>query len=335
MTTILFPGQGSQFVGMGEDLFNKYPDTVSIANQVLGYSVEALCLEDKNNKLNNTLYTQPAIYVVSALSWLEQKNKLNPIFMLGHSVGEYAALFAAGVFDFETGLKIVNQRAHLMSQVNGGAMAACMQAYRSYYQDKIERKIIAADLFPTEVDVSNKFFLNFILKIGSHIHKILPHRFKQWIASKLLAQFPKENYDKETLNKIMYLGRKLSWFKRPSLPSASAEDLKKALTRYHLWEGNVILKEGWFHDSFPTITTSKLAILRVDADFYTSTKQTLEKFYDCLSEAGYCIIDDYNGFSECKRAVDEFRKSRNIHTIMHDIDGIGIYWQKSADDNAK
>lgn len=64
-------------------------------------------------------------------------------------------------------------------------MAACMQAYRSYYQDKIERKIIAADLFPTEVDVSNKFFLNFILKIGSHIHKILPHRFKQWIASKL------------------------------------------------------------------------------------------------------------------------------------------------------
>lgn len=138
MTTILFPGQGSQFVGMGEDLFNKYPDTVSIANQVLGYSVEALCLEDKNNKLNNTLYTQPAIYVVSALSWLEQKNKLNPIFMLGHSVGEYAALFAAGVFDFETGLKIVNQRAHLMSQVNGGAMAALLNISSGKVKQLIE-----------------------------------------------------------------------------------------------------------------------------------------------------------------------------------------------------
>lgn len=126
MVTYVFPGQGSQFVGMGADLFDKYEDYVKQADEILGYSIKELCLSDPEQKLGNTKYTQPALYVVSALTYLEQvkKTEIKPDFVAGHSLGEYDALFAAGVFDFATGLKIVKKRAELMSESNGGAMAA-------------------------------------------------------------------------------------------------------------------------------------------------------------------------------------------------------------------
>lgn len=126
MVTYVFPGQGAQYVGMGADLFDKYSEYVEQADEILGYSIKELCLEDIHNCLANTKYTQPALYVVSALAYLEQVEKtgIKPDFVAGHSLGEYSALFAAGVFDFAIGLKIVKKRAELMSLANGGAMAA-------------------------------------------------------------------------------------------------------------------------------------------------------------------------------------------------------------------
>ena len=70
MVAYVFPGQGSQSIGMGEELFKKYPELTSIANEVLGYSVEDICLKENEN-LNNTRYTQPVLYVVSALHGLQ------------------------------------------------------------------------------------------------------------------------------------------------------------------------------------------------------------------------------------------------------------------------
>lgn len=126
MVTYVFPGQGAQFVGMGAELFDKYSEYVQQADEILGYSIKELCLKDPNNCLANTKYTQPALYVVSVFTYLEQieKTGIKPDFVAGHSLGEYSALFAAGVFDFVTGLKIVKKRAELMSLANGGAMAA-------------------------------------------------------------------------------------------------------------------------------------------------------------------------------------------------------------------
>lgn len=126
MTTYLFPGQGSQIVGMGDNLFPQFPELVKLTNQTLGYSIVELCKDDKNNQLNNTDFTQPALYVVNVLTYLKKmrEGSKKPEFLAGHSLGEYCALFAAGVFDFETGLKLVQKRGELMSQVSGGAMAA-------------------------------------------------------------------------------------------------------------------------------------------------------------------------------------------------------------------
>jgi malonyl CoA-acyl carrier protein transacylase len=126
MTTYIFPGQGSQSLGMGKDLFNDFTPLINEADEILGYSITQLCMEDPKKMLNNTQYTQPALFTVSALSFLKklQETDKQPDFLMGHSLGEYNALFAAGVFDFATGLRIVKKRGELMSAVNNGSMAA-------------------------------------------------------------------------------------------------------------------------------------------------------------------------------------------------------------------
>lgn len=128
--TILFSGQGSQYKGMGEKLFLEYPRTTKLASEILGYSIEQLCLENPENKLQLTQYAQPALYVVNALGFFKKRDDLKsdlPVdFLMGHSLGEYNALLAAESFDFETGLRLVKKRGELMSKVGQGNMAAIL-----------------------------------------------------------------------------------------------------------------------------------------------------------------------------------------------------------------
>ncbi len=124
----VFPGQGSQKKGMGEGLFEQFPDITAAADKVLEYSIQSLCLEDSDEQLNLTQFTQPALYTVNALTYLknQQDTEGQPDYVAGHSLGEYNALFAAGVFDFETGLKLVQKRGALMAEAKGGSMAAVL-----------------------------------------------------------------------------------------------------------------------------------------------------------------------------------------------------------------
>jgi malonyl CoA-acyl carrier protein transacylase len=127
MTVFVFPGQGSQFTGMGQSVFDEYPDLVDQADEILGYSIRRLCSE-RGTRLNLTQYAQPAIYTVNILVYLnfQREAPIRPSYLLGHSLGEYCALFAAGVFDFATGMRLVTARAELMKTAPGGAMAAVM-----------------------------------------------------------------------------------------------------------------------------------------------------------------------------------------------------------------
>jgi trans-AT polyketide synthase/acyltransferase/oxidoreductase domain-containing protein len=124
----VFPGQGSQFVGMGAGLFARYPEATGTADEILGYSVAELCLEDPRRLLHQTRYTQPALYVVNALTYRSRcdAGEPPPDFVAGHSLGEYNALLAAEVFDFATGLSLVKRRGELMAGASGGAMAAVL-----------------------------------------------------------------------------------------------------------------------------------------------------------------------------------------------------------------
>ena len=122
----VFPGQGSQSKGMGVELFDEYAAQVAMADEILGYSVKTLCLEDPEDQLNLTRFTQPALFIVNSLMYLNniKGSKVKPDFLAGHSLGEYTALFAGGAFDFETGVKLVQKRGELMGKAKGGGMAA-------------------------------------------------------------------------------------------------------------------------------------------------------------------------------------------------------------------
>ncbi|MFI1034707.1 ACP S-malonyltransferase [Streptomyces sp. NPDC020951] len=146
-----FPGQGSQQRGMGKELFARYPGETAIADRVLGYSIEELCVHDPERRLGRTEYTQPALYVVSVLTYLDRlaEDAAPADYLVGHSLGEYAALFAAGVFDFETGLRLVQRRGALMAEAGGGGMAAVVGC------DEETVLRVLADSGLDEIDLAN------------------------------------------------------------------------------------------------------------------------------------------------------------------------------------
>jgi trans-AT polyketide synthase/acyltransferase/oxidoreductase domain-containing protein len=118
---------------MGKEAFSRHPNVVQMADEILGYSVEDLCLRGPADRLNDTRYTQPALYVVNALTYMCRREEAStqPKFFLGHSLGEYNALLAAGVFTFDTGLRLVQKRGELMAMATGGGMAAVVGCDRA------------------------------------------------------------------------------------------------------------------------------------------------------------------------------------------------------------
>jgi len=158
-TAWVFPGQGSQAVGMGLDLLKTAIAQVRFeaAATMLGWSVLERCQGDRNT-LAQTRYTQPCLYVIeSILVDLLRDQGEQPDWVAGHSLGEYVALYAAGVFDFQTGLGLVKQRAELMDSVNGGVMVALMRFDRQQLEDEIAQipdVVIANDNSPEQVVIS-------------------------------------------------------------------------------------------------------------------------------------------------------------------------------------
>ena len=130
-TLFIFPGQGSQYVGMGKDLFDNFAVVRSIyqeANEALGYDIAKLSFEDPKDEINYTRYTQPAL-LTHSIACLKVFNdlsdkKISPEMTGGHSLGEYSALVAAGALDFSSAIQLVSERGRLMSELGTGEMEA-------------------------------------------------------------------------------------------------------------------------------------------------------------------------------------------------------------------
>jgi [acyl-carrier-protein] S-malonyltransferase len=144
--TLLFPGQGSQYSGMGKDLYDNHGvvrEIYELANQVLGYDLPDLCFKKsilgkaavQKRDLDKTIHTQPAVLATSYACFRvlqeackERKIKLNIALLAGHSLGEYTGLLVSGAIDFETCLCLVKKRATYMSQVGEGYPGAGLMA---------------------------------------------------------------------------------------------------------------------------------------------------------------------------------------------------------------
>ncbi len=159
-TAFICSGQGSQYVGMLQDIYEQYPEAaekINKANEILGYKISDIMFAGPIDELKKTKYTQPALFIHSAIVFDLIKDKIQFDGVAGHSVGEYAALYAAGALTFEDALKLVSYRGELMYSA-GNDLPGTMFAIIGMDDDKVseicdklnnpsEGKIIAAANF--------------------------------------------------------------------------------------------------------------------------------------------------------------------------------------------
>jgi O-methyltransferase len=106
------------------------------------------------------------------------------------------------------------------------------------------------------------------------------------------------------------------------------DEVKRNFMNYGLLDDRVIFLPGWFKESLPYAPVQRLAILRIDADMYESTMEALVHLYPKLSQGGYVIVDDYGAIASCRKAVDDFRESKEINEELKFADWTGVFWKR-------
>ncbi len=109
----------------------------------------------------------------------------------------------------------------------------------------------------------------------------------------------------------------------------SRERVASHFERLGLLDDQVQFVEGYFEDTMPELPVERIALLRLDGDYYSSTVAVLEALYDRVTPGGFIVIDDY-GLPYCRQAVDEFREARGIHSPIVQVDWTGVHWRKEA-----
>jgi O-methyltransferase len=148
------------------------------------------------------------------------------------------------------------------------------------------------------------------------------HR-RVWAADSFQG-LPSPQAEPDVLHKLDFTEPCQPWF------AFSLEGVRDNFARYDLLDDQVRFLPGWFSDTLPTAPIERLALLRIDADLYQSTREVLEALYAKVVPGGFVIVDDYGAFVPCRQAVDEFRAKRCIAQPLRRVDRHRVFWRKPA-----
>jgi O-methyltransferase len=219
----------------------------------------------------------------------------------------------------------------------GGAIyaKACLSAFRD--GDRFQRRLWCADRF---VGAGRRHPAMLIavaqplLKLLGKAAPYLPYAAGNGLMNALNPGFPNERHDPDTLEQYFSALAASSW--RGSirashfLTGGAVDEVRRAFARYELLDDDVEFLAGWFAETLPQAARriDRIAVLRCDGDFYRSTTDVLLNLYPKLAVGGYCIVDDYGTFAECRRAVDEYRAAHDISEAIRWIDQEAVFWRR-------
>ena len=234
-TAWVFPGQGSQAIGMGVDLLDLPFAKVKFeqARQVLGWDVLEIC-QSQDDKVSRTLYTQPCLYVVESIlaDMLIERGNI-PNLLAGHSLGEFVALYVSRVFDFDAGLRLVKRRAELMDNAFGGTMVALIGFNREQLEQQIETTpdvVFANDNSPNQVVISGTPEAVESVLAQIKVKRAVPLKVSGAFHSPLLAEAAAEF--QEVLQAVPFANALFPVLSNVEpLPTVEAEVLKNRLQR--------------------------------------------------------------------------------------------------------
>lgn len=240
----IFPGQGAQSVGMGLDIYNanvKSKEVFDNAEKILDKDIKKICFEGPNEDLQQTVNTQPCIVTTSIalLEALKSKSGIMPDCVAGHSLGEYCALYCAGVMSLEDTLKAIQKRAELMSKLQQGSMLAVMKASKEQIENALNEgsKVGYVDVAnynsPQQVVLTGdenalKIASEYLLSLGGI--KVVPLAVSGAFHSKFLegagndfAEFIKENKINDALVPVIT--------NVDALPTVKADDFREKMPK--------------------------------------------------------------------------------------------------------
>ena len=271
-TAFVFPGQGSQKVGMLQDLYNAYPivkQRFEEADDALGYSITKLCFEGPDTELVKTANTQPAILTASIACYEVLKEQgFTPDIVGGHSLGEYSALVAAGVLNFKDAVYVVHKRGQYMQEavpLGKGAMAAILALPREQVVDAVDVPVIAAGGIADGRGVAAAFALGahavqmgtrFVLSEECIAHEnyknaVLKAKDRSTVMTGLTTGHPVRIIDNQLAHK--YKNLEFNGGSKEELENLGAGTLRKAAIEGDVKEGSVMIGQiaGMLQDVKP------------------------------------------------------------------------------------
>ncbi len=226
----------------------------------------------------------------------------------GHSVLDMVLQGDAGVLEF-----LWNKTApSSLTMCGDKSIAQLLEALRTIEAEKIPGDLIEAGVWRGGLPIIMRAFLH---SVGNVDRKV-------WIADSFRG-LPGDLEDGDDKAAHLLLAPILHL-------SVNRKQVEDALDFFGLRDPQVEFLEGWFKDTLPKLPAEKLALVRLDGDYFESTRDSLENLYPKLSPGGYLIVDDYNLPLGCRRAVDEYRERNGITEPLVEINSQAVYWRKAA-----